>query len=70
MKTCRDCTTGKPAVAFYAHRANPDGLDSYCRLCRLERQRQSRVKRFVTAKPYGPNRRTIARDILCRPIPQ
>lgn len=69
MKTCRDCALAKPHPAFYAHSCNPDGLDSYCKPCRLERQRQSRVRRGITLKPYGPCRKTIARDILSRPIP-
>jgi hypothetical protein len=68
MAAGRDCVLAKPVSAFYRNGCLKDGFDSYCKPCRLERQRASRVGRGLTLKPYGPQRRTLDRDILCRPI--
>lgn len=72
MKCCRDCALLKPTAAFYANSTIRDGLDSYCKLCRLIRQRDRRIAKRarlgLATKPYGHQQRTLDRDKLCRPV--
>ncbi len=67
MKVCARCIKQKPLTAFYAHKANSDKHDSYCKDCRCELQREMladpvrRAARAVTSAKYYQNNRDVSR---------
>ncbi|KAK9818330.1 hypothetical protein WJX72_010691 [[Myrmecia] bisecta] len=54
-KICRQCAVDKPAGDFNRNRNNPDGLASYCRVCRAKNENvagtATRYKRHVPEPP-------------------
>lgn len=66
-KKCARCEESLPPSAFYVDRHRRDGLSSYCRVCRKERNRERRREnpQHVTALEARLNRtpnRRIARQ--------
>lgn len=40
MRTCKDCEETKPATEFYRSKGYKDGIDGYCKPCRLKKNRE------------------------------
>jgi hypothetical protein len=40
MKTCTKCQSTKPLDGFYKRWRSPDGLEAWCKVCRLEHNRK------------------------------
>jgi hypothetical protein len=40
MKTCTKCQQTKPLDGFYKRLRSPDGLEAWCKVCRLEHNRK------------------------------
>lgn len=51
MKTCSRCKKEKPYSEFYTRNIEKDGLDYYCKDCRLENTAISRRKRELNGPP-------------------
>lgn len=47
VKTCRGCAETKPASAFYASKSHKDGLQTYCKPCKIA---QKRVRNVVVRR--------------------
>lgn len=62
QKTCCRCGETQAASEFHRAKDRPDGLQSECRACRAERQREYRRKR--SAQPT-PKKQVICRCAVC-----
>lgn len=51
MKTCKICERSLPETDFYKRNENKDGLDDYCKPCRLEMNREVRRKKGAPTMP-------------------
>lgn len=58
FKTCLFCKVSKPTIEFGRHRNNKDGLQSYCRKCSLEYQRNYQRK-LAAAKRAQASKMTV-----------
>lgn len=56
MKTCTKCKVEKPFDAFSKRTAAKDGLQSHCKECKLEYQRNNPDRKAVKKRYYDANR--------------
>lgn len=56
-KVCIDCGEDLPITEYYTNKRKPDGHDSYCKKCRLRRNKASHIKNAATLKEKSRERR-------------
>ena len=52
-KTCATCGKTKPTTEFHKDRSKPDGLNAYCKLCTIAKQKTNLAKPPRRAAPEG-----------------